>query len=544
MGVRLDLVVLDHSSDREARLRALQGRVAVREASTVSEAADLVAAEAPAFVWIDAVVDRFDEGLAALSASVPVALGGAAGPPAAWTPWRRLTPVPDPEGWALWVEEAVRGQALRRERDAARAASFGPDARSRLHHSERLAAVGQLAAGVAHEVNNPSAFVSANLCTLNEHLARLAEEGPPLPPELDALLQDSRDIVRENLEGMGRIASIVRDLKNFSRIERESVEHVHPNQIINAACNLVYNQIRHRAQLVKDLGDLPELALDRTKLTQVVMNLLINAAQAIPDGGSTEHWIKVASYRRNEDVVLEVTDTGRGIPEHVRDRIFEPFFTTKAKERGTGLGLALCADIVRQHGGRIEVSSELERGTTMRVVLPPNTGLQPGPGRTDRDESADLPVGEERARVLLVDDETMLLRAYRRALKRSHDVVLAESGEEALDILAVDRSFDVIVCDLMMPRIDGIQVYEQIERHAPELLPRILFCSGGAFTPRARAFCAQDHIVLLEKPIDPVRLGQAIQRHHERLLTESPSADVPDDLPPFEEDEDPTRSLL
>ena len=405
-------------------------------------------------------------------------------------------------------------------------ADHGERARARLLHSDRLAAVGQLAAGVAHEVNNPAAYVTANVSILGEHMERLraalgdlrgwasetagAEEALErcfAAHDLRTLVDESRDIITESVEGLGRITAIVRDLKNFSRIDREQVELLHPNQVVNSACNLVYNQLRHRAMLIKDLGDLPRITGDRGKLTQVLMNLLLNAAQAIPEDAQGEQYVRVMTRAESDRLIISVIDTGTGIAEEHLDRVFEPFFTTKARDRGTGLGLSICADIARQHGGDLRVYSALGKGSQFDLVLPRETGL--APGRVSVSQPAPV-TREGSARILLIDDEPMLLRAYRRLLSPPHEVVTADGGEAALQILAEDSAFDVILCDLMMPKVDGPMFFQELERRFPKLPTRVVFCSGGAFTARAKEFIAAVGNTFLEKPTSAAALHRAI----------------------------------
>jgi two-component system, cell cycle sensor histidine kinase and response regulator CckA len=400
----------------------------------------------------------------------------------------------------------------------------------RLMHADRLAAIGMLAAGVAHEVNNPAAFVMANLSVMREHLTKLLRFDRALRDQaemerstvgasalghlldrhdVEALLSDSQDIIAESLEGMRRIASTVRDLRTFSKIEREEVEHLSINEVVNAACNIAYNQLRHRAQLVKDLGDVPPIAADRGKLTQVVVNLLMNAAQAITEGSAESHQIRIHTSSDRDRVMLAVTDTGVGIPDDIQDRIFEPFFTTKPRDQGTGLGLSLCAEIVRQHSGWIQVTSTVGKGSRFEIILPPDTGLVPNRPRGQTHE--ELPVSSVKSwRILIVDDEMFVLRAFRRTLSPPHEVVLAEGGAQAIDILKSDVEFDAIVCDLMMPQVDGVMLHEHIGQHVPRLLDRMIFCSGGAFTERAKDFASSLSNIILDKPVSSEDLRDAI----------------------------------
>ena len=406
--------------------------------------------------------------------------------------------------------------------------------RARRLHVDRLAAVGQMAAGVAHEVNNPVAYISANTNSISEHVDKLetvfrklrtvVADDPEVAQSFDAVmdrlrvqesLQDLREITRENLAGAGRISAIVRDLKNFSRIEPDQVEVVSVNQIVNESCMLVAHQIRYKAELVKKLGEVPRLPLARQKLCQVITNLLMNAAQAIPEGDRKVNRIQVQTWAETDRVVVSVTDTGCGIADHLKKRIFEPFVTTKEKEGGTGLGLSLCADIVRQHGGDIRLYSALGQGSQFDVILPLKTGLKPRrtkaePGRVVKSS------GNARARILLVDDELMLLRAFSRLLAPHHDVVTASGGAEALKLLSDDQAFDVVICDLMMPDVDGPMLHAEVQQRWPEVETRMIFCSGGAFSQRVRSFAEQVRDRCIEKPISLPQLNQAIAEVRER----------------------------
>jgi two-component system NtrC family sensor kinase len=214
------------------------------------------------------------------------------------------------------------------------------------------------------------------------------------------------------------------------------------------------------------------------------------------EGRADHNRIAVSTEDRGDVLVLVVEDTGHGIPAELRERIFEPFFTTKPTGRGGGLGLSVCLEIVRLHGGTITVESEVGRGSRFEVRLPLDNGLAPRP----RAEPSAAPA-RRRARILIIDDDALVLRGLGRMLSSDHEVVMANGGQEGLEILAADRRFDVILCDLMMPTTDGPQVHATLAERAPELLPRLVFCSGGAFTPRARAFLGSVENEVLGKPM-------------------------------------------
>jgi signal transduction histidine kinase len=395
-------------------------------------------------------------------------------------------------------------RTLIRAMDYALARSKAQELRRRLEHSNRLAAIGQLAAGVAHEVNNPAAFILANTNDLMRgvsDLRRLASDSAPGSPtftgEATTILDELDAMLRDNLSGIERIIELVRDLGVFSRVEDDAFSLVDVAELCRKSANLVAHQVRHRARLELDLRPTPPVAADPRKLGQVVVNLVINAAHAIAPGSIDANTIRIETGIREDMVVMAVTDTGCGISEHLLERIFTPFFSTKVQGEGTGLGLSICAEIVERLGGRIDVTSRIDEGSRFEVLLPVAQGARlaaPGPSIEDRT------ISRSHARVLLIDDEVSLLRAVGRGLRRHHEVVEASSGERALAILETDRKFDVILCDLMMPGIDGIDVVERLREHIPALAERVVVVSGGAVTPRASDFLAQANLRVLEKP--------------------------------------------
>ena len=248
-----------------------------------------------------------------------------------------------------------------------------------LLQSEKLAAVGQLAAGVAHEINNPVGFVNSNLGTLktNTHTllglvaacrAGRAGEREFAAAELDYLRQDLADLIRESQEGLGRVRRIVADLKDFSRIDQAGWQEADLNAGIESTLNVVWHELKYKAEVQRDLAPLPPVRCIAAQINQVVMNLLVNAAQAIEQHGV----IAVRTGSAGDEAWIEVEDNGRGMTPEVMAHIFEPFYTTKPVGKGTGLGLSLAYDIVRKHGGRITVRSEPGRGSCFRVDLPVN----------------------------------------------------------------------------------------------------------------------------------------------------------------------------
>jgi len=240
--------------------------------------------------------------------------------------------------------------------------------RTRLLTSARLAAVGQLAAGIAHEINNPLAYIGANLRALREQWLALAASSREAgeKPAWGDLLEEGIAMLDESLEGVDRTAAIVRDVRVFSHGGSDAKEHLAPNELVERALRVAEPHVRRRARVERAYEDVPPVVGSRRELEQVLLNLIINAAQAIAGKGT----VRVATSRCGDEVEIIVSDTGCGIPPEAMERIFDPFFTTKPVGEGTGLGLSISHEIVRRHGGRILVDSVVGRGTEVRVRLP------------------------------------------------------------------------------------------------------------------------------------------------------------------------------
>jgi PAS domain S-box-containing protein len=372
---------------------------------------------------------------------------------------------------------------------------------ARLVRADRMASLGTLAAGIAHEINNPLAFTMANLGHLEtDVLPRLG-----LP---DSEKDEVRKLVSEAQLGATRVRDIVRQLKMFSRAEEQArPEPVVVNRVLESAISMASNELKHRARLVRDYTEGLLAEANEGRLGQVVLNLLVNAAQAIPEGNVERHEIRVLSRTHAEGVAIEVRDTGSGIPAEHLERLFEPFFTTKPIGVGTGLGLPICQDIVTSFGGRMEVESELGRGSTFRVILRAATAAHPGaPPR----EGVAL-AASRRGRILVVDDEPMIGMAIRRTLQREHEVVTLTSAREAQERLTGGEHFDVILCDLMMPEMSGMELHQALASHSPGLAGRMVFLTGGAFTASARAFLDLVPNPRVEKPFSSQALRGLVQ---------------------------------
>jgi PAS domain S-box-containing protein len=382
---------------------------------------------------------------------------------------------------------------------------------ARLAQADRMASVGTLAAGVAHEVNNPLAYVIGSL-DLCKHQLDALRDATEQTSETAARLGAMNECVANAREGADRVRIIVRDLVTFSRAPSETPMPVDVEAVLDSSVNLAWNEIRHRARLVKSYAGVPPVFGDEARLGQVFVNLLINAAQAIPEGNVHDAEIRLSTRQDGAWAVIEVEDTGCGMPPDVASRIFEPFFTTKAIGVGTGLGLAICHGIVGSLGGQIDASSKPGEGSCFRVRLPlaEGTELEVAP-KTSADATGPM----RRARILIIDDEPLLGQTLRLAFEGKHDVVVATSGRQGLAELENPGEFDLILCDLMMPDVSGIAVFEQATRVRPKLVRRFVFMTGGAFTDRAREFLERHPGARLEKPFE-MRQVEELLRDRQR----------------------------
>jgi signal transduction histidine kinase/CheY-like chemotaxis protein len=396
-------------------------------------------------------------------------------------------------GINMLAEELDGEVASRQELEAAYTALKATQ--GQLMVAEKLAAVGQLANGVAHEINNPASWVILNVDHARSLLADARGLGLGALPAYD-LLAGIDAALADVQEGMIRIRAVVDNLRSFTRLDHVQGE-LDLNEVIRGACQLAQPAFRGVARLVLDLGEIPALVGDRTRLGQMVTNLLVNAAQAIGDGGA-DHEIAITTVDLDDHVLLAIEDTGPGIPEELRERVFDPYFTTKSFEVGTGLGLALVREIVMQHDGDIRIAASTRGGARVEVRIPVRHGGSDQPAQ----QPVSVATPTRRARLLLIDDEPMLLRSLTHCLAGDHETVSARGGEEALSVLARDRNFDLVLCDLQMPGVDGVAVYDAIARSAPEILERFAVMSGGVVTARARQFIDRVRPSVIDKPID------------------------------------------
>jgi PAS domain S-box-containing protein len=373
--------------------------------------------------------------------------------------------------------------------------------------TERLATVGTLAGGMAHEINNPLAAIVANVAfardelkELRASLAAMRGKGTRDPQSSEERIDEIASALDETLTSADRVRRIVHDLRYLARAETEPGTAIDIPPAIEQALALAAAAIKPHVKITRLFGTTPYVIAHEHQLAQVIANLVTNAAyevaEAHPAGGGE---ISLRTRTRSDSqAAIEVTDNGRGMSQTVIDRVFEPFFTTKPVGAGTGLGLSMARGIVVSLGGAIEVESAPQRGTTFRVLLPPATSV--GASQTDTATT----VG--RARVLVVDDEVSLAQATRRVLARDHDVTVSTRAQEALDLIRGGARFDVIFCDVQMPEMDGLAFVASVHGIWPEGAARTVLVTSGALSPRAEQALANYGAVTLGKPAMPETL--------------------------------------
>ena len=373
---------------------------------------------------------------------------------------------------------------------------------ARLLIADRMSSMGMLAAGVAHEINNPLSYVLSNVAWARDVAARTGCTTPCVPPD------EIRTALAEAYEGAERVRDIVRDLRALSSTrDDEPVGPVDLQGVVSSALQMARSHVKHRARIESELGDVPPVAGTPSRLGQVVLNLLVNAAQAIEAGAADTNVIRVRVGEGPDGrVAVEISDTGRGIPPDVLPRIFDPFFTTKDVGEGTGLGLSIAHAIVTGLGGEIRVDSTVGRGSTFTVLLhpfaaPPAVEPAPGPGAT----------AARRARVLVVDDEPHVALAIRRMLAPVHDVTTVANARAALEHVA-RAPFDAILSDVLMPEMTGLEFRRALAALSPALAARMIFMTGGAFTPETAEALTGCGNARIEKPFDREQLLGAVAR--------------------------------
>jgi PAS domain S-box-containing protein len=393
-----------------------------------------------------------------------------------------------------------------------------------LRLSERMASLGTLAAGVAHEINNPLTYVLLSLRLAQRQLDRHYKQ---LPAEY---VGKTESALENALDGAERVSEIVKDLRLFSRADETTLEAIDPRVVLDSALRLMGNDIRHRARLECDYRSTPEVTGNHAKLHQVFLNLFINATHAIEEAygpadaallstRTDEAVIRVATDTdENGNCVIEVSDTGVGIAPEYLSKIFDPFFTTKPVGVGTGLGLAMCRSIVASMSGEITVTSELGRGTTFHMVLPRARAASAAPQTMQTQRRTRI----ANVKLLVVDDNRAVGDSVSATLSDQHQVDVVDSAQAALSRLKRSR-YDVILCDLRMPNMNGIELFLALQNEGNGDERRLVFFTGAPISEPTRSFLHRHGRICVAKPISEEQLERAVREVLQDLTNEVPA---------------------
>ncbi len=314
-----------------------------------------------------------------------------------------------------------------------------------------------------------------------------------------AAVDDTIDRAAEALSGVHRIAAVARGLGTFARVESDDLSSVDVRAALDAAFSTARHEIKCRARVLKEFDAVPAVWASEGKLAQVFLNLLVNAAHAITEGDVGHNQISIRVWATDDFVNVEIADTGEGIAPENLARVFDPFVSPKSTSKGMGLGLAISRNIISEFGGDIRMESEVGVGTRALVRLPATTrGVEPQ--QIARPTEAAALEREIRGRILIVDDEPTIRTSLRRLLERAHQVTTAASGAEAQALLERDTDFDVILCDVVMPDMTGTDLHEWLVGHDARAAARLVFITGGAFTPRASEYLSRTRNLRVDKP--------------------------------------------
>jgi PAS domain S-box-containing protein len=417
-----------------------------------------------------------------------------------------LTYPAKPDG--AWV--SIGARPLRDEHGAVRGAvavsrdvTAEKQAHEQLMISDRMASIGMMAAGVGHEINNPLSSVVANLeMATTEIKALIARLGADQLGELP-------DEISEAYEAAKRVRQIALDLKVFSGGQADTNSPMNVEDVLDSAVRMGWNQIRQRAKVVKRYRNVPLALGAESRLGQVFLNLIVNAAQAIPDGKAETAEIRLGTRVDEQGrIIIDIEDTGTGIAPHVMRRLFTPFVTTKPVGVGTGLGLSICQRLVNNMGGSIWADSTAGVGTVFHVSLAAAATDPIAAPAAASPEPAPL----ARSKVLVVDDEDMIGMMLRRVLK-AHDVAVVTNARDALAMITDGMRFDAILCDLMMPVMTGMEFHQILSQQFPDQASALMFLTGGAFSEETASFLKSVPNTQLTKPFDVVKLRADIDAH-------------------------------
>lgn len=374
------------------------------------------------------------------------------------------------------------------------------ETQEQLVQMEKMASIGLLTAGIAHEINNPLAFILPNF-EMVEEWVDLSREGKPHARVQN--LDELSKLISECRRGLDRIVRIVRQLRVFSHPGRQDLGPVDVDAVVRSVVSLVERELVGRATVTVYSSHDTRARANEDQLRQVLLNLLINSSQSfIPP--RTDGSIEVFVEKREDEVAIRVIDNGCGIaPEHIR-RVFDPFFTTKAVGHGTGMGLAISRDLVKKMGGHVALESQVGRGTVITIDLPlwreeSADHMMVEPPRTPAPELI-TPRPMRRLSIIIIEDETALLLPLRRMLADRHDVLTFSDSRDGLRCLIERDPPDVIICDINMPEVSGLELYRVVTQVRPYLAQRFVFLTGGESDELAK-LVAEGPCRVLEKPV-------------------------------------------
>lgn len=395
--------------------------------------------------------------------------------------------------------------------------SFGRDVterkreEQRLLQADRLSALGMLASGMAHAINNPLTYVLLNLDHLSRRLPGVAGDAESIA-DVMARLAEAR-------EGAERMATIVKRMRTFARTDESSTRVLDLRTVLESVVDLVGHEVHHRGRLTTRFENVPPVMANESKVEQICLGLLLFAAQMLPDDAVKRHEVRLSlAADERQFAVLEIVCEGCNVAEIDIERLFDPF-ASRDDGKMLGFGLSVCSGLVEQLGGQIEAEALPGTGLLLRTAIPcvplhrltePTTASTP--------PSSMPPALQGKARVLVVDDDPGVGRALRLMLEDEHEVKSLVRPREALQELLSDSSYDLIFCDLMMPELSGMDIYQVLRFNRPGYESRIVFMTGGAFTPSARRFLEQVPNQRIEKPFNLRSLRRLVQRsarwHH------------------------------
>jgi signal transduction histidine kinase/CheY-like chemotaxis protein len=377
---------------------------------------------------------------------------------------------------------------------------------ARLQHKERRDAMGQLAASVAHEINNPASCLLNNMTVALERVTELKQRHVAAPESTSAKLLDELDeCIRDSLAGVRSISQVTKDFGDLAHSGPKQRVCLNLSELAEHTVKLLAAKAGGRCELTVQAACGPHVLGNRSQLMQAIMNLVDNAIEAIPPGAPDQNWVRVSVTATATSVRLHVDDSGSGVPEPLLPRLFEPFFTTKPRGQGVGLALTLTQSIARAHAGRLEFE-RLLGGSRFSLVLPRDCH-----DRSRLSRPAVPRAEPSGGKLLIIDDEGAVLRSLKRVLQTHYEVITAANAKSAY-AAANTHDFDAVLCDLSMPGEDGVDVFRHLSEAHPQLARTLMFLSAASASDGLRQKAITTCRPVLSKPIEAQKLIEAIER--------------------------------